>query len=182
MSRKIPFDIKYKPQIESGEYKVETRDGHEARIICWDACEDEPIVAVISGLVHQYALDGYANYLRDNDLFIITPEEDSTESESLSDKHLAKVAVIYSTYCKVEDGTRHAVMNWNTFRKIAQKFINIGRDETLNDLPRWIPNVYNNDRMLGIEWRKGEGFICYQGKIIPLKDLLKLPGFKEDEK
>lgn len=23
---KIPFDIKYRPQIESGEYKVETKD------------------------------------------------------------------------------------------------------------------------------------------------------------
>ena len=33
---KIPFDIKYRPQIESGEYKVETRDGKPVRIICWD--------------------------------------------------------------------------------------------------------------------------------------------------
>lgn len=78
---KILFDIKYKPQIESGEYKVETRDGTEARIICWDACKDEPIVAVVSGLVHQYTLHGYANYLKDIDLFIVTPEPELTEFE-----------------------------------------------------------------------------------------------------
>ena len=33
---KKPFDIKYRPQIESGEYKVETRGGKPARIVCWD--------------------------------------------------------------------------------------------------------------------------------------------------
>jgi len=78
---KIPFSIKYKAQIESGEYKVETRDGRPARIICWDACESKPIVAIVSGLVHQYAAHGYANYLEDIDLFIITPEPELTEFE-----------------------------------------------------------------------------------------------------
>ena len=35
---KIPFDIKYRPQIESGEYELRTADGaHSVRIICWDA-------------------------------------------------------------------------------------------------------------------------------------------------
>ena len=34
---KIPFDIKFKPQIESGEYKVETRDGRTAEILKWNA-------------------------------------------------------------------------------------------------------------------------------------------------
>lgn len=33
---KRAFDIKYRPQIESGEYKVETRGGKPARIVCWD--------------------------------------------------------------------------------------------------------------------------------------------------
>ena len=36
---KIPFNVKFKPQIESGEYKVETRDGRPVRIICWDKKE-----------------------------------------------------------------------------------------------------------------------------------------------
>lgn len=34
--RKIPFDIKYRPEIESGKYRLETQDGHPIRVICWD--------------------------------------------------------------------------------------------------------------------------------------------------
>ena len=32
----VPFDIKYRPEIESGKYKVETRDGRPVTIISWD--------------------------------------------------------------------------------------------------------------------------------------------------
>ena len=35
----IPFDIKYRPQIESGEYSVQTKDGAPVRIICWDRAD-----------------------------------------------------------------------------------------------------------------------------------------------
>lgn len=34
--RTIPFDIKYRPQIESGEYKVVTDKGNEVRILDWN--------------------------------------------------------------------------------------------------------------------------------------------------
>lgn len=44
---KIPFDISYRPQIESGEYKVVTADDHPVRICCWDAEEGWPIVALV---------------------------------------------------------------------------------------------------------------------------------------
>lgn len=33
---KIPFDIKYRNKIQSGEAKVETRDGLPVRVVCWD--------------------------------------------------------------------------------------------------------------------------------------------------
>lgn len=32
----IPFNIKYRPQIESGEYKVRTASGNPARVVCWN--------------------------------------------------------------------------------------------------------------------------------------------------
>lgn len=32
----FPFNIKYRPQIESGEYKVRTASGEPARVVCWD--------------------------------------------------------------------------------------------------------------------------------------------------
>lgn len=42
---KIPFDIKYKPQIESGEYKVYHSNGNTVRILAWDLPGDYPIAA-----------------------------------------------------------------------------------------------------------------------------------------
>ena len=93
---KIPFDIKYRPQIESSEYKVETRDGRPARVVCWDRFSTEPydncnIVALVtrdkSESTYYYYQDGHlwnkANGEGDSplDLFIVTPEEELTEFE-----------------------------------------------------------------------------------------------------
>lgn len=90
---RIPFDIKYRPQIESGEYKVETRDGNPVRIICWDKDGSHPIVALVttysdfnesfSEHIFQYGIDGYyiARFESDYDLFIVTMEEKMTEFE-----------------------------------------------------------------------------------------------------
>lgn len=80
---RIPFDISKRPQIESGEYKVETRDGRTARIICWDRKDNNyPIVALLEiypgkeGMI-AYTLDGQ-NVLGESnspyDLFLVTPE------------------------------------------------------------------------------------------------------------
>lgn len=43
---KIPFSIKYRPQIESGEYKVVTREDRPVEIRIWDLKGDFPIVGV----------------------------------------------------------------------------------------------------------------------------------------
>ena len=46
---KIPFDIKYLLQIESGEYKVETRSGNKVEIWKFDIKdEDYPIAGIVS--------------------------------------------------------------------------------------------------------------------------------------
>lgn len=44
MSR-IPFNIKYRPEIEAGKYKVKVGE-NEARIVCWDFNGDNLIVCV----------------------------------------------------------------------------------------------------------------------------------------
>lgn len=80
---KIPFDIKYRPQIDSKEYKVVTRDGKPVRIICWDRKSTDKycIIALVNTdndeLYLSFTKDGkYAEpKTKDNfDLFIITPE------------------------------------------------------------------------------------------------------------
>lgn len=43
---KIAFNIKYRPQIESGEYKVVTREDRPVEIKIWDLKGDFPVVGV----------------------------------------------------------------------------------------------------------------------------------------
>ena len=81
---KIPFHVKYKPQIESGEYKVETRSGKNVRIICWDKI-GLPIIALVGDAddIVIYNRDGTTGQQMQlpSDLFIVTPEEELTEFE-----------------------------------------------------------------------------------------------------
>lgn len=90
---KIPFDVKYRPQIESGEYKVQTADGRDVRIICWDKkvyggridiVALVPAIATGTECIQVYNPDGT---LESRDpvgkfkLTIITPEPGLTEFE-----------------------------------------------------------------------------------------------------
>lgn len=239
---KIPFDIKYRPQIESGEYKVETRDGRPVRIICWDCNNYNPIIALADETVMwngdkneyviSYCIDGrYGPAESQDDLFIVTPEEELSvfeeglnaflfdfvhttvdedpikyvkknsnvllsfarqqfikdgyviekkafhdAVENISDKHLAEMSVQYSIHCKIEDGTRHAVMNWDTFQKVAQKFIDIGKDETLKDLPKWKKvGLDTGQTTLMVGYTSDEDKLYRNGYVISLTDLEKLP-------
>ena len=84
---KIPFDIKYRPEIESGKYKVVTRNGLSVRIICWDLENSQPIVGVISCQEETPDLfNSDGKYWRKGhedkfDLFILTDEPELTEFE-----------------------------------------------------------------------------------------------------
>ena len=87
---KIPFDIKFRPQIESGEYKVETKVGCPVRIVCWDMICELPILGLV--LLNDEKAEEIAvgftnegtNLLGEplyDKLFIVTPEEELTEFE-----------------------------------------------------------------------------------------------------
>ena len=85
---KIPFDIKYRKQVESGEYKVVTRDGNEVEIVKWDLENDRyPILAFIKGNGEELPLFTSKNGRNceqqegANDLFILTPEPKLTDFE-----------------------------------------------------------------------------------------------------
>lgn len=52
MKERIPFDIFYRPEIESGEYTVETQDGRQVTILKWDLNYTEDDVPLpILGLI-----------------------------------------------------------------------------------------------------------------------------------
>ena len=83
---KVHFDIKFRPQIESGEYKVVTGDDRPVRIISWDRkiiggrYEIVALVPALQGdteIVQLYHPDGTlitADWNEKLKLFIVTPE------------------------------------------------------------------------------------------------------------
>lgn len=89
--------------------------------------------------------------------------------EKIDDKHKAEMSIEYSLHCKIENGTRHAVMNWKEFQKLAQKFIDIGKADALKDLQE---NLANNDVYSVPEWLREVLLMTKEnGKKEALKDL-----------
>lgn len=237
------FDIKYRPQIESGEYKVETRDELPARVICWDRRGERPLVVLVQQrngyddgrFYYESGLADGVGQESDGDLFIITPEPELSEFEhafglaivdapepeekeewypyikekaaellslardqfikdgyvlekqsfqdaveKIDDKDKAEMSIQYSLHCKVENGTRHAVMNWEAFQKVAQKFIDIGKEEALKDLPRWEKSDEEVSHVPVLFFGLNGDYLHYKGCAISVESLEKLPGFKEE--
>lgn len=259
---KIPFDIKFRQQIESGEYKVILENGHSGRVLAWDLPGDFPIaIADVDDTcvwVGCYDNKGWCGIgKRHNCLFVATPvpkltgfehavrgciaknltthakegnvevsstvyiDAETTKKlaaelldlarkefveqgyviekkafhdavEKIDDKHNAEMSLEYSLHCKVENGTRHAVMNWNEFQKVAQRFIDCGKAEALNDLPRWkkfdVHDPHNDSAFRIFADFGGEVYIStdltdfgsYPTHYIDYRELRQLP--KEDEK
>ena len=94
----IPFNIKYRHEIESGKYKVQTSDGRPVRIICWDKNSDKPIVGLISEKEEReslqvYLTDGRTGYKNScNDMFIVTDEPEEHPIITKLKEHLASLS------------------------------------------------------------------------------------------
>ena len=154
--------------------------------IC-DACIKAPGVDTIEvAIMESKKLLSLAREQLIKDGYVIEKKAFHDAVENISDKHIAEMSVQYSLHCKVENGTRHAVMNWEAFQKLAQKFIDIGKEEALKDLPRWkkhecglLPKKFYMqfyDSVL----KGNDGIILYNGYEISLQSITKLPGFKEE--
>ena len=96
---KIPFDIKFRPQIESGKYKVQTSDGKDVRIICWDAKNSYPIVCLNEcGIPRTFTKDGLPYHHNDSCLVIVTPKPELTEFEKYVD------IIVDNAFCETIQG------------------------------------------------------------------------------
>lgn len=205
---KIQFDIKFRPQIESGEYKVETQNGYTARIICWDRKDNNyPIVALfeeeksgteclLSYTQNGQHVKGTSNV---SDLFIVTPEPELTEFEKAFDN----LAESYHSDENPDDVAcckEYAAELLTIARKQLQPEIDAeiekayktademqyekGKADALKGLPRWKKCGEYTLRTYGeehFEYRGGGRYFVMKGQEILLSDLKKLPGFKEDE-
>lgn len=184
---KISFDIKFRPQIESGEYKVEIGrdDPWPARIVCWDFDGNNLIVAVRNpndreeGLI--YSIDGKHKAVCpkiDSDLFLITPEPELTEFEK-------EYKRLYGEgYADGQAGSKP--LSDMVLKESADMLLELAR----KDLPKW--RIWKNGACGNSEGHPIAIVKYYGGykltnslgvggeKYIMLEDLELLPGFEEE--
>lgn len=205
---KIPFNITYRKQIESGEYKVETSDGYPARIICWDLNAGEYVIAAV--LQNESGKDSVETYTDEGrfllneecgyDLFIITPEPELSEFEKrLSDVvgyaislSVAEPQKPTSEFVKEYAAELLAIAREELFANdaVLKEYAEVSREEgkaeALNVLPRWkraTGKEQFNERSIVLDGDNDLWCSNYAEKgeyYIPFSDLKKLP--KEDEK
>ena len=130
---KIPFDIKYKPEIQTGKYKVVTKIGVPVEIVHWDlTMRKNPILAVISffggKMDHRYGRSGkyYGDFISDDkDLFILTDEPILTEFEQavldLVD-HLMKGDYVYP-----QRGSRDEEKGYDDLQRVSSELLAVAR-------------------------------------------------------
>jgi len=125
--KRINFDIKYRPEIESGKYKVVTRDGRDVRIICWDKKGKYPVVAIVKyycGEEECFSFTNTGSYSSgtesDYDFFILTDEPELTPFEQA-------IEDIYES-CGVKELRS---------KDKAKELLDLARKEILKDMPKW---------------------------------------------
>lgn len=128
---KIPFDIKYRKEIESGEYQLMSGD-KKARIICWDArgYEVTHIVALVGNdgqpenILRFYKngeLISDSSRQRTKDLYIIT----SPNEDNFTDFETKLYAV-----CKASS---FITFNCNTIKKWAAELLELAKKEIMGE-------------------------------------------------
>lgn len=153
---KIPFDIKFRPQIESGEYKVVTAKEQSVRIICWDRSTTYwKIVALVlapDGKTENpftYDINGNESdgclHNHEFDLFIITPEPELSEFE----KEYMRIVHKMKPEDFNDEGLKIAKEEAAELLNIARKELceqvvdhtkeayENGKADALKDLPKW---------------------------------------------
>lgn len=173
---KILFDIKYKSQIESGEYKVETRDGRPVEILKWNAKAKDGACIIASieedgeEEAYQFFPNGSAVSSKSSDeycadLFIITPEPELSEWETFISGCLQKHGLLdcgaadrIAQNCSAEllELARKELVKEGTSKNemgtmLYDAGFEDGKEEALKDLPRWKKATYKkslNDRAI----------------------------------
>jgi len=127
----IPFNIKYRPQVESGEYRVVTREYRPVEIRIWDLKGDFPIVGVYYDAKNnretavQVTAEGRCSVTPGeeycDDFFIITDKPELTEFE---------YAVREIFYKGRED-------NIDMLKVTSGILLKVARKQLEKELPRW---------------------------------------------
>ena len=197
---KIPFNIMYRPQIESGKFKVVTADGRPVTIQRWDMKGNYPILACT--MVKQcnwegdeswdeerpfaYDKDGHAAGTAPADkleLFLISEDPELTEFEEnflmiIKDCNDSGLRKKYQEYFKEASTTLLNIARKQLMLDCEDKYkegraagIELGKIEALKNIPRWYKTDEEAFTIAG-------DMLFYKGYKIDISELEKLP--KED--
>lgn len=137
---KIAFNMKYRQEIESGKYKVVTKDGFTVLI---KACAENPILLVAlvgkdKGPVDCIKCDDIRilDGISDNtsDLFILT---DETELKDIELNEFEKALDYYNILSDYDYASMDGIEIKHKIRNIANKLLDIARKQILSEMPHW---------------------------------------------
>lgn len=186
---RIPFDITKRPQIESGEFKVETRSGKTARVVCWDRGGTQLVVLVGKDEdVLTYNPNGTTGQQMPlpSDLFIVTPDQELSELELAIAKYrpptdsketIQRIAAELLSLARKQLQPEIDAEIEKAYRTADEVQYTKGREEALKDLPRWKKCGEDTLRTYGEEHFEYRGGVCYlvmKGREIILSALEKL--------
>ena len=133
---KIDFNIKYRLQIESGEYQVKTRGGYPVEIISWNANTGTyPIIGLVSHDGEEFAVnytkDGIYNHaaITSMDLVSVT-----TNSELSDFENRLRSCIIENFTTRTKDGNDNELcctvfIDDDNAKKLASEILSLARKE-----------------------------------------------------
>lgn len=193
---KIAFNISYCPQIQSGEYKVVTREERPVEIKIWGLKGDFSIVGVYydekndRDIAVQVTAEGKVsvnpNESYSDDFFLVKADPKPTEFEKaflgiIKDCDVSALRKKYQEYFKescailLEAARQELMINYeNNYRAGRSVGIEIGKAEVMKEMPRW--KKVGPDTGQTTLYRDGDDARLERfGYQIDLKELDKLP-------
>lgn len=135
---KKEFDIKYKPQIESGEYTLKTKNGEDVRVILWPKPESNTnhiVTKVNDDHMEWFDVNGHNVKLDGNDLILVIPGPKPTEFEIGMMDYVRLIAESTDSQ-DFEDITR----------EYAKHLISIAKKMIVKHIPSWHTSQMNINR------------------------------------
>lgn len=156
---KIAFNIKYRPEIESGKYEVVTQKGLKVRIICWDRNTTYwKLVGLLTSqagneVVFTYDENGKESegclHAYENDLYILTDEPELTEFEEELIKILKEEgSPIGADTSKYTEGDIAAMHSY------SERLLALARKQLQPEIDAEIDKAYKNSDE--VQYRRGK--------------------------
>lgn len=157
---KIEFNIKYRPEIESGKYKVVTSTNKPVRIVCWDRVakdgqsKDLKLCVLISednGESCYYYHSSGEPWLgnRDGNLFILTDQPELTEFEQelmkIMEEEGAPIGADISEYTEGDIASIHSY---------SERLLALARKQLQPEIDAEIDKAYKNSD--AVQYRRGK--------------------------